>query len=503
MNVAYLFWQACEKEGGRVAIATETTQRSFAQLGARVGSLTHGLSRLGVNRGDRVAICGRNSLEFIEAFWAVMSLGAVAIPLNFRLAPKELEHLCRYSDVKLHICSVQMLEQVRAAEFAASGREKPVVAWGGAVSGGVADFNELADIYGPVPIVADVRSADASGIIFTGGTSGTPKGVVRSHRNAIVQLLFAPGNDLLGVSRTVMACTPFFHIAGQIALFAPALGSAVVMIDGSFSGEKFLRLVEQFQVAAAFVVPAMVTEIAGVDERIPAKTDSLRELRSGGAPLPLEVAQRLVRRFPTIRFSNGGGSTEAGTMASGWWDELSSRDFGCLGRPPIGQEIRIVNDSGEDCDSGELGEILVRGGQVSQGYWGKTAQESCSNDGWQHSADVGKLDDEGFVYLLDRKSELIISGGENIYAREVEEVLYRCSLVKEVAVIGVPDEKWGETPLAIVSSTNPGSVVEELQRFAGEWLASYKRPRKYLVVDALPRTAVGKIDKKALRALVK
>ena len=230
----------------------------------------------------------------------------------------------------------------------------------------------------------------------------------------------------------------------------------------------------------------------------------MRELRSGGAPLPLDVAQRLTRRFPELRFGNGGGSTEAGTMGFGWWDDLSTRTFGCIGRPPIGQEVRIIDEDGNECPIGTIGEIVVRGAQVASGYWKDRARTAASFvGGWLHGGDLGWIDEGGRVYLVDRKSDLIISGGENIYARELEEALFRIARVNDVAVIGVPDARWGEVPMAFLVTADGKDEVEDIKVALADTVASYKRPQYYRVLAALPRTAVGKVDKNSLRAMLK
>lgn len=501
MNLATLFWNTCENAGDRVAIASQSSSRTFAELRSRVSSLTHSLHDLGIRKGDRIAICSRNSPEYIEAYWACVSIGAIVVALNFRLTTNELQQLCRFADVKAYFCSSATYGMITLAEPEAGGA-KPIVVWDGDAPASAISFETLVSRH-VEPVVSTMQPDDVCCIIFTGGTSGTPKGVARTHRNALAQLLLGAGHDLIGSSQVVMACTPFFHVAGQLAIIALAVGHAVVTIEGSFSAEKFLRLVEQYRVGSAFLVPSMVSEVAAAADSISADTSSLTEMRSGGAPLLMEVAQRLRRRFPALRFRSGAGSTEAGTMGSAWWDELANRGFGCVGRPPVGQEIQIMGDDGRVCSTGELGEIMVRGAWVARGYWGNEEQsKNAFSDGWQHTADIGKVDEDGYLYLLDRKSDMIISGGENIYAREVEEVLYRCPEVKEAAVIGLQDARWGEIPVAVVVASDDDAATDKLRQLASEWLASYKRPQRYVFVHELPRTSVGKIDKRALRALL-
>jgi fatty-acyl-CoA synthase len=500
MNSAALFWQACDREPpGRVAIATEAVSSTFGEVRDRVSGLTHALVRLGVRPGDRVAIGGRNCPEFIEASWACSSVGAIAVPLNFRLTPHELALVCGVAQARLYFCDGEFARKLRQAVPDAEGR---IIAWGSPLEG-TTPYGELArGKAGAEPVVVGVDSDAVATILFTGGTSGAPKAVGRTHRNVLSVLLMAPGNGLCGSNRTVFAATPMFHVAGQLAVMALALGNTVVVAGGSFSAQAFLRLVERFRVNTAFVVPTMVAQLSLVGEDEAFDTSSLRELRSGGAPLPLEVAQRLVRRFPSLRFGNGAGSTEGGTYASGWWGEIGGRSFGCIGRPPIGQEIRIRGGDGAWCGPGEVGEIEVRGGQVAAGFWNDaTRTEEAYGGGWLHTGDLGHVDADGYLYLVDRRTDLIISGGENIYARELEEALHSLPGVGDAAVIGVPDERWGEVPVAILTLRDSAGGVAGVESAMAERVAGYKRPKRYIVVDALPHTAVGKVDKRALRAL--
>lgn len=508
MNIATLFWQACDAEpGDKVALANQSMTRTYAQLRQRVALLTHRLSELGVGPGDRIGVMGRNAPEYCEVFWACVSIGAVIVALNFRLAPRELERVCEFADLKAYCASAEFLGLIASSDPDA--HRKPVVVWGGGGEQSVAletiGYESLvAGEPCEAPLLEQVDSGSLYSIIFTGGTSGTPKAVGRSHRNFLSSMYFAPGNDVIGRSRAVLSCTPMFHIAGQSAVSVVAQGGTLVFIEGAFSGRQFLRLVERFSITAAFVVPVMVAGIASAPDDEAYEVSSLRELRSGGAPLPMETAQRLVARFPNLRFSNGAGSTEAGVIASAWWDDLQGRGFGCIGRPPVAQEVRIVDDLLQECGLGEMGEIVIRGALLAPGYW-RDAERSAAafHDGWQFTADIGRIDEDGYVYLVDRKSDMIISGGENVYAREVEEALYRLPRVKEAAVIGVPDPRWGEVPLAVISLADGGPETADIEAGIVEWLAPYKRPKAYRVVDELPRTPVGKVDKNALRAMLK
>lgn len=503
MNVAALFWQALDAAPpDGVAIATSKRAITFAEMRRCVAGLANELRAVGIGPGDRIGLLGRNAPEHLQAFWAVLTVGAIPVPLNFRLTPRELKHLLAFARLRAAFVQAEYVEAFVAAD---EGRASTLVVWGGTgeeAAHGHRSFEAFAGAGGDtVPELADVDGSSPCTIIFTGGTSGTPKAVPRSHRNMQATLLFAPGGDLTGRPKTVLAATPFFHVAGQIAVFTLAMGGTVVIGEGGFSGEEFLRLVERYRVESAFVVPSMVAAIAAVPPELQFRVDSLRELRSGGAPLPVETAERLARRLPAAKFWNGAGSTEVGTLGAGPWDELRQRGFGCVGKPPVGQEVRIIDDAGATCPTGEVGEIIVRGPQCVSHYWGDEERSAATfRDGWAHTGDLGRIDADGYVYLIDRATDMIISGGENVYSREVEEAIHRVPRVREAAVIGVPDARWGEVPMAfVVVSDGPNDTTDIAQSLV-EWLAGYKRPREIVVVDELPRTSVGKVDKRALRS---
>ncbi|MGD9925267.1 MAG: class I adenylate-forming enzyme family protein, partial [Pseudorhodoplanes sp.] len=441
MNVATLFWQACDRHAERLAVVDGERSFSYAQLHARVAGLTRFLQDQGLTAGDRVAIVSRNSSEYLETIWACVSIGAVPVPINFRLADRELQSVLAFADARLFFASSEFAARLRRCLTPDQAGAAPLIVWPGARAEQAAP--ESAPAYEDVlatrtdarPPMHPVPGDAPCLLIFTGGTSGTPKAVPRSHRNLLATLLLQPGIALTGNAKTVLAATPFFHVAGQIAAFVLAQGGTVVVGDGAFSGRHFLELVQRYRIEAAFVVPAMISQIANAETDGAADVSCLRELRSGGAPLPTELANKLIHRFSGIRLWNGGGSTEAGTIAAGSWEELSPRGFGCIGRPPIGQEVRVFSDEGELLPAGETGELRVRGAQVAPGYWRDASRsEESFRDGWCSTADIGRIDEDGFVYLIDRKSDMIISGGENIYAREVEEALHRASRVREAAV---------------------------------------------------------------------
>jgi len=502
MNVAQLLAAALrEVDPQRVALADPDGSRAFGDFTHRLATLTTWLRSRGFGPGHRIGILSRNSIDYLEAWWSVIAIGATAVPLNFRLVPAELRRIFEENPLSVCFCSAELVGLLGEADERLG--EKPVVVWGGEAVGVPFEVRQIEDIVaqpGCELKVTSVPDEAPFSIIYTGGTStGSPKGVVRTHGNATAHAVLAPGHNFVGRRRTVLCSTPLFHAAGQIGLFNLLFGGTVVMSGRGFGARQFLELVGRYQVEAAFVVPTIVIELTQITGA--AHVPSLREVRCGSAPLPLEVARRLVSMFPALWFGNGAGSTEAGTYAVVGWDEMSERPYGCVGRPPLGQEVRIASEQGAELAPDDMGEIVIRGGQVSPGFWAQPERtKEAFREGWLKTGDLGWVDQEGLLYLVDRKDDLIISGGENVYAREIEEVLYGVSGVAEAAVVGMADPRWGEVPVAAVVAAPGASPVSDIESVLEQKLARYKHPRRIVLFERLPKTAVGKIDKRELRA---
>ncbi len=501
MNVAQILAATLrEVDPKRVALGDVDGSHTFSDFTHRLAALTTWLRSRGFGPGHRIGILSRNSLEYLEAWWSVIAIGAIAVPLNFRLVSAELRRIFEANPLSAYFCSAELFGLLREADESLV--EKQVIVWRGAIDLPF-EVRQIEDIVAQPQCdltVTSVPDEAPFSIIYTGGTStGSPKGVIRTHGNAIAHAFLAPGHNFSGRRRTVLCSTPLFHAAGQIGLFNLLLGGTVVMSGRGFDTRQFLELVNRYQVEAAFVVPTIVIELTRIAGT--AHVPSLRELRCGSAPLPLEVARRLVSMFPGVWFGNGAGSTEAGTYAVVGWDVMSERPYGCVGRPPLGQEVRIFSEQGAELSQEHMGEIVIRGGQVSPGFWAQPERTmEVYGEGWLKTGDLGWIDEEGLLYLIDRLDDLIISGGENVYAREIEEVLYGVSGVVEAAVVGIADPRWGEVPVAAVVAASGALPVSDIESVLEQKLARYKHPRRIVLFEELPKTAVGKVDKRKLRA---
>ena len=491
-------WTArrARKTPGRVAVRHAGTEVSYAELHDRVLRLARGLRGLGVTPGDRVAYLGPNHPSFLEAFFAAGTIGAVFVPLNTRLAGPELAHQLADSGAAVLICAPQ---QAAVLDGLAARPAATVVALQPPAAGG-RDYASL--LAGPPPQPADVPVglADPCLIMYTSGTTGAAKGATLTHGNitwnAVNVLVDADFRD----DEVALAVAPLFHTAGLNMLCLPTLlKGGTVLIEAAFDPGRALELISQHRVTSMFGVPAIYDAMAAQPGWAGADLSSLRMLLCGGAPVPDATIQRYLSRG--LAFIQGYGMTEAspGTLLLDAAHTVAKA--GSAGVPHFFTDVRVAGPDQAEARPGERGEILVSGPNVMTGYWGRPeATAAALHRGWLRSGDVGRTDADGYVYVVDRIKDMIISGGENIYPAEVENALLGHPAVADCGVIGVPDDTWGEVGRAIVV-LRPGAVVTEaeLLGYLNGRLARYKIPRSVRFSSALPRTATGKILKKQLR----
>ena len=487
--------------GERTALIDGDRRITYAEFDRRTDQFAQALHELGVRRGDRVAGLMVNSAAFLETMFAAAKLGAIFVPINFRLAPPEVAYLLADSGADVFVWSGRLSELARAALAGEGVRVRERVVVGGEPVDGEADFDRLLGDSDPHPVANEVAGTDVCSLIYTSGTTGRPKGVMLTHDNLLWQAInsLTAGRGLHEGDSTVTVA-PMFHSGGLGVHTLPLLyvGGTSALLP-SFDPQQTLATMAREHVTVQFLVPAMWAALMSVPGFESYDLSALELAVTGGAPCPLPVLEYFQGKG--VPFQEGFGLTETAPSVTLLDAAHVKEKNGSIGRPLFHVQTRIVDEHDNDVPIGDVGELVVRGPNVFAGYWGKPeATAEAFRGGWFHTGDLGRVDAEGFITLVDRKKDMIITGGENVYPIEVEQVLYRHSAVREVAVVGVPHDKWGETPIAVVALRDDAEVVDnELIIYARERLAHFKCPTRVEFVRELPRNATGKVLKTTLR----
>jgi len=489
----------------REALVFEDKRYTYRQLVERARRVADGLHRLGLRRQDRVAILAMNCAEYIELLCAGDCAGYIVATVNFRLAVPEIEWMLRDSTPRILVFEAQYTETVAALRARLPGIQT-FVCIGAAVPAWAQGFDAIAQAASPEgpPFRAEPR--DYGPLVYTSGTTGRPKGALRSQWRWVATAEGgAYGSDFTSDTRVLLA-TPAFHV-GVIGYAIQAYWHAgTVVLQRSFDAAKVLEAIETERITFTFVVAAMLQALLDAPDIGDTDLSSMRNIVTAAAPVPVPLLKRAIERLGPI-FSVQYGATEtAGTMmfAHEVRPEGDARDIkriASVGHPAPRTKLRIVDDAGAECPVGVPGEVCTFTDQRIDAYWNNTAATlDALRDGWYHTGDIGYLDEDGYLFLIDRKKDMIISGGENIYSREVEDAVQSYPGVLECAVVGVPDAKWGETVKAFVVCKAGASAGEaDVIAHCKQLIASYKCPKLVEIVAALPRTATGKLNKMALR----
>ena len=491
--------------GTQAALLFEGRQFTFAEQAARMFRLANALLGKGLKKQERVAVLARNCSEYIEIFGACEIAGFVAINLNVRLSDAELATICQDSQPSAMICSKDFLAQARALAAQLSSIRIRIAI--GSEDADTSSYEHLVSESSADEPTATASPSDIAYLMYTSGTTGGPKGVMISHAAMVEATRMLSHEGGISSIDKALIVMPLFHLGGKIEQMNFNLMGAEVVLKAAFDAEDILDTIEKERVTAAHFAPAMIQRLLDVLETKPYDVSTLRCVHYASAPMPGPLLRRALDRMGPV-FVQVYGMTECliGTILKSHEHLVSSpegeRRLRSAGQPLLGNEVKIVREDGTACHTGEIGEILFRSPTIMSGYWNKpelTAE--AIRDGWIHTQDLGFVDGSKFVYVVDRKRDMIISGGENIYSWEVEEALRAHPDVADVAVIAVPDEVWGESVKACVQMRPGRSASEvELIDYTRSKIASYKKPRSIDFVQSLPRLFNGKIDKKALRA---
>ena len=475
---------------------------TYRELLTRSLHLAGWLQAQGIGVDDKVGCLLKNGLPFVELYFGVSLSGGVFVPVNFRLASKEIEYILNQSDVKILFIEEEFIDSVRSIiqnlpqvkiivpikaenlEFEINTIRYDAI------------FSSTTD-YKPVNLTDD----DAHTIIYTSGTTGKPKGAVLTHKNFYMNAMNKLYHSQPRKGSKQLIIPPLFHVAALSSLLQNCLLEGTIIIHREFQPDVVLKTIQDEKIETMFMVPAMWNFLFQVPNLSEYDLSSMTNCSLGGAICPIEIKKRILDVFKNATILEAFGQTEMSPSTTYLAGEDALRKTESVGKPSINVRVRIVDHEMNDVPVGEVGEIVYQGPTTMKEYYKNAeATEEAFKGGWFHSGDLVRMDEEGFIYVVDRKKDMIISGGENIYPKELEDVLYSHPDILEAAVVGIPDPKWGETVKAYIV-LKPGKQMTEEQviQFCQSSIASYKKPRAIEFIDALPRNASGKVLKRVLR----
>ncbi len=493
----------CANQPCTTNVATGET-RTYAQHLDRVGRAIGGLRSLGVERGDRFALMMLNAPEFLELSHAAMLGGGVVNPLNLRFAPKELAYVLRDSGTKVCFVDAAFAAVIDAVKQEAGLEHVVLVGPGAQNATHTATYEELLARHEPL-IPEEGDESDPAVLMYTGGTTGLPKGVLLSQRAQILNVYhFAIPMQFTRETKYLLQ-TPMFHAASTFAMLGvPALGGHLI-IQPMFEPAATMRAIRSYQPTMTTMVPTMIGMTVAHPDFTPDAFAGLQDLAYGASPMPAVLLDKLLEFYPSLNLWQAYGMTEASTGLTLLRPE-DHRDGGALlrsaGAPLPGIVLSIQDEDGNELAANETGEVCARGGNYMIEYWKKTdATNEVFRGGWYHTGDAGYLDAEGYLYLVDRVKDMIVTGGENVYSAEVENAISSHPAVLQVAVIGIPSDAWGEAVHAVVVLRDGANASEdELIAHAREWIAGYKVPKSVQFRDEpLPLSGAMKVLKRELR----
>ena len=496
----------------RTAIVFEGKRYAFSQLNERVNRLANALSNFGVKKGDRIAMLQVNCNQFVETYFAAARLGAIYVPLNFRARGNEVTYMLNTAETSILLVGERYTGLVDSLHSDLTSVRHFISIEN--KHDGMLYYEDMIASSSADEAVTEIDDDDTTILMYTAGTTGFPKGVMLSHNSFAVYVLenVTPADPELEEKNILTV--PLYHVAGIQAMMAAIYGGRTLVMERQFDASEWMKLVEKEKANRAMMVPTMLKQLMEHPDFAKHDLSSLKVITYGAAPMPLEVIKRALDVFPGVSFINAFGQTETAStittlgpedhIISGTEEEKERklRRLASIGRPMSDVEMKIVDEDGCELPAGQVGEIIARGPRVMTGYWKdeEKTEKTIDKDGWVHTSDMGYRDEDGYFYLAGRATDMIIRAGENISPEEVEAVLRTYPKVEEAAVIGIPDEEWGEQPRAIVVlKQGEAATAEEIMEYCREGLASFKRPRSVVFVDELPRNQMGKILRRVLR----
>jgi long-chain acyl-CoA synthetase len=508
MSIGSVLRRSAVNHPDKTALVFQNQRTSYAEMNQRVNRLTNSLLKMGLKKGDRVAVLMHNRPEFIETYFACAKSGGVFVPINNLLKQKELLQIFGYIEPRFLVFDKDFTEIAQSSAPEVKSLEFRIAMEGESTA--FKNYSDLVDRGDDTEPNINISDEDLISIFLTSGTTGLPKGAMRTHRHDLINMMSCAIE--LGITRDDRALLlfPFYHVTFADNLRHILMSNTIVIRrEGSFNPEEILEILSTEGITTCQFVPTMITAMLQVAD----KTDKydlsrFRLLAYAASPMPVELLKKTMQTFK-CQFCQMYGQTETGPLTTALrpedhvleGTEAQLARLASAGRPAVDYEVRIVNQDGKDVAVGEVGEILVRSEAMTIGYWHLPEETAKAlQRGWLYTGDFGKFDDAGYVYIVDRKNDMIISGGKNIYPREVEEIIYTHPAVLEAAVIGVPDDYWGEAVKAIVVLKEGMAASEQdIVSLCKQAIASYKKPQSVEFVQQLPKSPTGKILKRVIR----
>jgi fatty-acyl-CoA synthase len=502
-----LLHRSAARHPGKLAVACGDTRWTYAEFDALADRVAAGLAERGVAKGDRVAILARNSHGFAALRFALARIGAVLVPINFMLKAEEAAYILRHAGAKMLATDSGLAELARAAAacdtavaqllwLPSEEASEPVV--------GMITFDQLAACKAPPPQVA-LSGSDLAQIVYTSGTESAPKGAMLTHDAVMWQYVSCVVDASIAADDLALHALPLYHCAQLDVFFGPAIYvGATNIITAKPTPENLLPLIARHRITSFFAPPTVWISMLRSPLFDATDLSSLAKGYYGASIMPVAVLRELAQRLPKVRLWNLYGQTEIAPLATMLGPDDQLRKPGSCGRAVLNVETRVVDDAMRDVTPGDIGEIVHRSPQLLTGCFHDDERTAAAFEGgWFHSGDLGTIDDEGYISVVDRKKDMIKSGGENVASREVEEAIYRMAGVSEVAVIGLPHPRWIEAVVAVVVRKPDATALNEAALLAhcAQHLAPFKAPKRVVFVDALPKNPSGKLLKRELRTV--
>lgn len=509
MLVSKALVSSIRKYPTKIASMDEHSKYTYQEMGVRVAKLKQALKSIGSKRGDRVGLLMFNTPAYLEVLYAVMSYGGIVTPLNIRLSMDELAFILNDAAIETLFIHKEFIEMIDDLKRNCPSLTHVIMADDIDVEGTLHYESWIHSFPETEFTVDQIEDEEIAGLFYTGGTTGRAKGVMLTHKNLVNNAYHAALNIEFTKNERYLHAAPMFHLADGACSFGVTLAGGSHQYIRSFTAEKWLENVENLKPTSTLLVPTMLNMVMNDSQFAKYDTTSLQKIIYGASPMSIEGLKKVKENFKNIKLYQAYGMTEASPILTVLSSEdhevgespIEQKRLSSCGKPVHHVELKIVDSLGKELPSHQVGEIVARGPNIMKSYW-KLPEETNAvlRNGWYYSGDLGYKDEQGYFYVVDRAKDMIITGGENVYTTEVENVLYEIEGVRECAVVGIPDDTWGEKAIAIIVSTTDSDLTEQkVKEACRKKLANYKVPKEVIFSDELPKSGAGKILKRHLR----